>query len=309
MNIYRIKINPSGAGEKTDLEKTFKYCRDNNLLGIGWSVTGLTHTTDWGAYEKCACNDTNNYTSSGLQQPRYIKNNVSPDDLVWTRGPNGSGKYEGKYYLARVTGTWEYRSCNDDAIDIPNMFPCELQEIESQAVPGKVIRSWGGRGRTIQRVNGVSEYSKFLWNDANQNKHYSYDAEDIKFFPLLDAWETEDLLALFLQHEGWRFVPNSANKGTTQKYEFMVTKLGGDLAWTQVKSGDTSIDLNCYKDAKHKVIVWQPRGLYANHPGPKNVTCIKSEAIVEFVRSQYHKGWLPEWLKRKAKLASDIAVG
>lgn len=306
MNVFRIKINP-GSGEDTDLAKTFGYCIENNVLGVGWGLdNGPDHITDWDEYERRF-----HYDRKQLQQPRYINDNVQKGDLVWTRGPNGSGKYESKYYLAQVTSGWEYL-CPPKAnvppkIDIYNIFRCDILPIEdSSAVPGKVIRSWGGRGRSIQRVTNVDAYSKLLWNSKSDNTHYDeIDAENIGLFPLLDAWETEDVLALYLQYRGWRFVPNSANKGTTQKYEFLVTKPGGEFAWTQVKSGHTAIDFDWYKDSDKKVIVWQPNRCYKNDK-PKHVECIDSEDVLQFIRTESANNWLPEWLTLKARLARVV---
>lgn len=295
MNIFRIKINPSGSGASP--HATFKYCLDNGILGVGWQIDhGIGRTTDWETYARHAESEYGD--KKAIQVPRYIKDNVRIDDLVWTRGPNGSKKYEGKYYLARITGEWEYRPSPD--VDIGNVFACDIKEVSADNVPGKVIRSW--RGKTIQRVNEIENYSKFVWNKLVGNEYYSVDETKPCLFQLLDAWETEDVLALFLQHIGWRFVPNSANHGTTQKYEFLVTKPGEKPAWTQVKSGGTCIDLSWYKDAGHEVIVWQPNGHYCGDK-PPNVTCICSETVLEFVRTE--QNWLPKWLINKAKL-SDI---
>ena len=52
-----------------------------------------------------------------------------------------------------------------------------------------------------------------------------YEVEKSEFsdiFLMLDDEETEDLLFLYLQSEGWYVVPNS-RKGDTMSFEFFVT--------------------------------------------------------------------------------------
>lgn len=64
------------------MEATFQYCLDNHFLGVGWRVPEFANTRDWGLYESAAEQEHNS-----IQQPRYIYQNVTPNDLVWTRDP------------------------------------------------------------------------------------------------------------------------------------------------------------------------------------------------------------------------------
>ena len=133
--LFRIHIRPRGGSD--DMPATFQYCLDNGLLGVGWRVDDeLIETRDWDEYEPLA---TQIYGES-LQQPRYIRHNVEPGDLVWTRDPNA------RYYLARVTSGWEYWTSprgRERDIDIANVFRCDFRAVPLDAVPGTVVSGFG----------------------------------------------------------------------------------------------------------------------------------------------------------------------
>ena len=291
MNVFRIKINPSGGD--ADLSDTFQYCLDNNVLGIGWDVHDeLSATRNWTEYEEKAMQRYDN-----INPVAYIKNNVAEDDLVWTRGVGD--EHAGKHFLARIESGWEYYDpslvANGQRYGVENIFRCaSIYEVEADQVPGKVVSSFNGRGNVVQRVSGkhILEYSKYMWNQFQ--KFYPIDKSNMTLFDMLDAEEAEDILFLYLQYKGWRVIPHS-RKGSTMKFEFLAKHLTtGELAYTQVKIGDTEINREQYKSGRW--FLWQLNEHYTGTDAD-NVTCITRNEIKDFIESG--EKWLPGWLNNK----------
>ena len=280
MNLFRIHIRPDGGTD--DMVATFQYCLDNGLLGVGWRVKGLANTEDWEVYKLAA-----NQVHGSIQQPCYIFQNVRPGDLVWTRDPFG------QYYLARVIRSWEYWMSpegQEQDIDIANVYRCEFSNVELDAVPGTIISSFA-RGKTIQRIHNRSAlaYSQYLWNHIGAGQ-LVYDVDDADFpdiFTMLDSEETEDLVFLYLQRQGWYVVPNS-RKRNTLRFEFMLTHSEtGEKALTQVKTGDERLDVDCYSNHPWRVFLFQSNEYYDGHPAG-NVTCIARCDLTAFLRDSIH---------------------
>ena len=98
MTVFRIHIRPSGGDN--DKKKSFKYCLDNRVLGMGWAVkeTGKSRLS-WDEYIVDA-KKIPEYKN--VQNVRYLHCKVKVNDLIWTRDTMGC------YYLGRVTSPWKY---------------------------------------------------------------------------------------------------------------------------------------------------------------------------------------------------------
>lgn len=294
MTLFRIHIRPYGGND--DMDTTFQYCLDYQLLGVGWRVEGLANTQDWDVYQAQA-EQVHDY----IQQPWFIKENVEPGDLVWTRSPCG------QYYLAKITGGWEYWMSEEgriNDIDIANIFRCDLRQVELDAVPGRVVRSFI-LGRTIQSIHhdATLAYSQHLWNELSGQQVYDVDtAQATEFWEMLDPEEMEDLVFLYLQREGWWVVPNS-RMGNTLRFEYMlVHPETGVKALVQVKTGDTWLNIDDYvNDASEDqhIFLFQSN---ENHDGDcvNHITCITQKEVIVFLRQYGDR--MPAWLQRKFNL-------
>ena len=280
------------------MEATFRHCMENDLLGVGWRVDELANTTDWKTYERAATP----VPHKSIQQPRYIYNNVTPGDLVWTRDPKGT------YYLARVTSGWEYWTSDEgreNNIDIANVFRCAFFEVSLDEVPGVVVSSFGNRGRSIQRIwdSSALAYSKHRWNLFAQRDVYDVDLADFPdIFTMLDFEETEDLVFVYLQREGWYVIPNS-RKGNTLRFEFMLANAQtGAKALTQVKSGDTRLNIDDYAEEQWRIFLFQANERYDGRPR-KNVTCITRDELANFL--QENTRLFPQSFRTKLDLIAN----
>ena len=292
MDLFRIHIRPQGGTD--DMAATFQYCLDHGVLGVGWRVDGLDNTDDWEEYEQAAAP-----VHQSIQQPAYIYRSVTPGDLVWTRDPNG------QYYLARVTAGWKYWTTPEGwemDVDIANVFRCDFCEVALDEVPGIVVSRFGLRGKSIQRIRDhrALVYSQSLWNRCAEQQVYEVDVDGFPdIFAMLDAEETEDLVFLYLQSEGWYVVPKS-RKVNLQRFEFMLThSKTGEKAFTQVKTGNVRLNVDCYADDPHRIFLFQSNGHYDGQPAD-NVTCIDCGELKTFLKR--HRCLFPEPFQTKLRL-------
>ena len=269
------------------------------MLGVGWRLNEYRYISDWAEYEAKASEIHNN-----LSTCRYIEKRVNVGDLIWTRDT------EGEYYLARALSGWEYwQSQNgvDLDIDIANIFRCDIRKIEIDSVPGKVVACFRP-ARTIQEVADpkAREYSKYLWNQLVSEPIYTVDHEGIAdIFTMLDDEETEDLVFLYLQSQGWFVVPNS-RKADTMSYEYLlVDPKTGQKAKVQVKTGDVPLNIGDYLKSEEKVFLFQANEIYQGAAN-ENVICITRQEITDFLMGSL--SWLPRIFSKKLALISQAAA-
>ncbi len=298
MNIFRIHIKPGGGNK--NFKQTFNYCLEHNMLGVGWRIDDLTHTKNWEEYSEIAAKKYGKVTICS-----YINRNVKKDDLVWTRDR------EGRYYLAKVVSGWEYftsKKSRVENIDIANVFRCaNILHVDIDKVPGKVVANFRA-SRTIQKVSGhqTLEYSKYLWNELSGNDDYKINSEKISdIFTMLDDEETEDLIFLYLQANGWYVVPNS-RKGDTMSYEFyLINKQSHQKAFVQVKTGNSPIDRNRFEKLIQEgdVYLFQPNNNYKGGDSDRFIHLQKFE-LESFIES--HLKFLPKSIYNKREMINQF---
>lgn len=291
MNIFRMHIKPDG---KASRKRTFEYCLENNLLGVGWKVQDVDNTKNWEDYYEKA-----KEKYGKVNQCDYIRKHVKVDDLMWTRD-----KSKG-YFLAKVVSEWEYFNSEasfNENIDIVNIFRVELLAVPIGAVPGKVIASFRA-SRACQKIDGksIKIYSRILWNELSKIQYY--DTSNDKFddiFLMLDDEETEDLVFLYLQSIGWYVVPSS-RKGDTMSFEYLaINPKTGRRALTQVKTGQSNVPRSSYsnRDSDEHIFLFQTNEKYTEESSGL-VTNISRKNIIDFLRES--RDWLPENFTLKMK--------
>jgi hypothetical protein len=268
----------------------------NGILGVGWRTNSNRNTKKWDEYFNEASQIHDN-----LQVCKYINKWVSEGDLVWTRDADG------QYYLARVLSGWEYwvsQEAIDLNIDVANIFRVVLKNVEIDAVPGKVVACFRAT-RSIQEIADARalEYSKHLWNTLVNEQVYEINkAEFSDILMMLDDEETEDLVFVYLQSQGWYVIPNS-RKGDTMSYEFLlVNPKTQEKALTQVKTGHVSINKDGYANRSEKIFLFQSNELYSGD-GANNVVCISRSELLSFLNKSLH--WFPKSFQTKATLVSQ----
>ena len=276
------------------MRATFEYCLKSKLLGVGWRVDGLANTKDWSRYHKEAVE-----VHGKVAVCKYIQTWVNEGDLVWTRDTLA------QYYLARVSSGWEYRTSEESVeqdIDIANIFRCDIKKVARDAVPGKVVASFRAR-KSIQEVadDTALEYSKFLWNVIAGSKVYELEDDfRVDIFAMLDDKETEDLLFIYLQTQGWYVIPNSRERDTVAFEYFLVRADTGEIAAAQVKTGNVPLNPKDYCDYPHRVFLFQSNDIYGGEEAD-NVICLQRKEVEVFLEKALD--WLPKVFKIKMALS------
>lgn len=295
MTVYRIHIRPRGG--LANPKVSFDYCLKASVLGLGWQTESQNNNVSWEEYETEA---TEIYGSGELSRVRYLKNNIEANDIIWTRDT------EGNYYIGKVLSEWEYYSNRDaqDA-DIVNIVRCELKKVLSvDDVPGKVVACFRP-SKTIQAIRDetASNYSKYLWNKLNGKEFYSLPKVNYKnVYSFLGSEETEDVVFIYLQMQGWVVIPNS-RKGDTMSYEFyLINRKTKEKAIVQVKTGHTALSPKDWSSWKEKVFLFQASGLY-NGSSVGNVVCLKPNEIESFMYA--NKEMLPSNISHWLDIAEN----
>jgi hypothetical protein len=116
---------------------------------------------------------------------------------------------------------------------------------------------------------------------------------------MLDDEETEDLVFLYLQSKGWYVIPHS-RKGDTMTFEYLcVNPLTGEVAGTQVKTGEAPLNKDDYAQFSHKTFLFQSNERYLGI-GAENVESFSRVELLEFLRKS--AAWLPKSFKRKIEI-------
>ena len=293
MFVFRLHLRPHGT-EIATMEETFEYCINNSFLGVGWRLNEVKSTQDWDEYYREAA-----LIHDDLRQVSYIKKWVSQGDLVWTRDTFG------QYFIARVTSPWEYYTTIDSTrrdIDIGNIFRCDIKKVPYDEVPGK-LKNYFIPGRVMMEVGDktVCEYSKLLWNKLVDERVYEINRAQLPdLYSMLDPEETEDLVLLYLQTQGFFFVRSTRQKNTMMFEYLMINPKTLQRALVQVRTGDTAIDLDNYVDMDETIFVFQSNAVYDGE-GDKNVIQITRDNLNNFLLE--NSRWLPKLYELKLKLA------
>jgi hypothetical protein len=310
MRVYRLHIRPDAG------VNSFEYCLKQQVLGVGWQVhVKPRDRLTWDKYEEAA---SKRYSDSGeLSRVRYLHDNVKPNDLIWTRDTAG------KYYLARVRAArgksradsaWEYLDTPlGREADIANVVRCQILPLpQVDDVTGKIVACFRP-SRTIQSISDETTvlYSQLLWNQLSGTEKYKLPHMDWwDIFSFLDAENTEDLIFIYLQCQGWIVVPNS-RKLDTMAYEFIaIHKKTRERAIVQVKTGQTRLATDTWGDYKEKVFLFQAHGHYIGTP-TANVVQIAPKTIERFMTSQIEimPNSISRWIEFAAKMNLSGASG
>lgn len=291
--LWRITIKPASQDKKS-----FEFCLQNNILGVGWCLRkedGTPYTP--ASMEECERWGREQYESQrGFVMAIHALKEMAVDDLIWTR-------HNGVYYLCRVGSTWKY-NCDPDHIyeDVVNYVDVEFHKVGTiETVPGKVVNSFRASA-ALQRVKGESALrcSERLYNAITGTQFYP--DRTVKREEILDFLQPEDVeeaVSLYLQLEKGYLLYSSTNKLSTQTYEFVaVARDGSHRAYSQVKTGHEPLNGDQYRALTangDKVFLFTVDGAYSNTAG---MDLIDKKTLIDFICG--HKDIMPgrirQWL-------------
>ncbi len=254
MTVWKLSIKP----EKKYAKEAFEVCKKRKLVAIGWSkiFNDKQITSKEDSYEALS-KDIN-----GLRTVKKFLEEVKSDDLFWLH-------QEGSYYLCRISSGLSILGPNitDKFLDYDLGHAREAQWVcvPEDMVPGRVQRAVIV-SRTLQRIHcSLQEETAFnkihyeLIRDSNWQPdldiekiiNFVQDTPREKLNEIFSPDDHEDIIAAYLQCQGWILVKSTCFRSKSQ-FEFRMVKKdesGNDshVAYVQVKSGQTHLDINQYR--------------------------------------------------------------
>lgn len=275
MKVWRINLKTAADGVDPRA-----FCFDMGIVGVGWPHQDAESLT-WDEYRTNVKYRNDSNWKAAL---RALHDRMEIDDLVWTRDRKGV------YWLGRITGPWEYRGAPEyRQADVVNVRACDWVRVGAEDTPpGRVANSF--RGRTLQRSKGkgVREFSKLTYNEGADVEHYKVEKVDADVFSLLHPDDVEDLVAIYLQDQGYRLIPSTAKKGTP-RFEFVLRHdADGRKAVVQVKVSDTLAVADYADEADvEEVFLFSARGGYRGR-STDSVRCLDPDEIRDFMHQNRH---------------------
>ncbi len=315
-SLWRLQTNTDSLSGM----KKGKYCIDNKVLAMGWSIndaqlkdnsqkseitTARKNIQSFEDYE----NIIKKYNPFGEkykvnENVRRLYEEVKEDDLVWIRE-------DGLYYLGQVSSSskWKYVGKEEElAEDIANQLSdVKWFKVGDESCVAGGIATALIRGKTLQRIwkDGMIEYSKLLFNELTQSEYYKdiyLKAENREklFYSLLSPTECEDLLCLWLYYKkGYICIP-STNKTSTELYECVLKDpINGKRIFPQVKASDELLDAKKYyelsKEDNCEVWLFTTLGKVINIPNnSSSIFVANPKELFEFVESDIAQNILPQ---------------
>ncbi|MYD61448.1 MAG: hypothetical protein F4W91_10435 [Gemmatimonadetes bacterium] len=277
--LWRLHLRPKCK----DPKDVVRYCLRERILGLGWrgpaQAKGMRgeeymeeHRKHWGKVVYAV--------------REFMK--VKKNHLIWARDE------EGGYLLGRVKSMPHPRwDCNAKKYDMCHVVSAHIvggrsgsEAIRDNEVPGLIkARFSQPRSPAFQSINDdhARDYSCWLFAKKTGADYVPPRPEEC-FINLLDSYDLEDLVVLYLQQDlNWRVVLSS-HAPNTPRYE--VTLVRQSLsAGVQVKHKGQDINASLYKDDAQvdQVFLFAASGNYGNNI-PKNVTIIHPDELIEFAR-------------------------
>ncbi len=294
MSLWRIHLKPDS---KHNIDVA-DFCIRNKIVGIGWGIPQRPNTKEeyWRDGEK-----EYDGASNWKKAVNAMLFRMTPcEDLIWTRNKSGI------YFLGQILSNWYYEDSqkHKDA-DIYNLRKCSWFRVGTMVcVPGKVVNSFRASA-TVQRVHDdtAEEYSQFLFNRLSKTDLFEVGtSKDRDVFSLLSPDDLEDVVGLYLQVCKDYVLYPSTCKTDTQTYEYvLVSKIDSKLAFVQVKTGHSEIEIKNYESLAEWGIVYlfSTSGSYTGKSSHQNIVCLPKKEVEQFLFNQ--RSMMPEriqkWLK------------
>jgi hypothetical protein len=258
---------------------------DNEVLGTGWGTHwgDLRPPLDWNDYLSLA----REIWPKTEHRPVIWFHDAAVGSLVWTRSTTGI------YYLARLTGEWEYRDSEQNrTVDVSNVRRAKIVAVAGAeaAAPGAVVRAFSGPGRAFSRVHdrGAALYSEYLFARLTDEPvpDWHPDLREV-LDSLLGPFDVQDLVAAYLQAERGYIALPARQRDSTIAYEYILRQPDdGHLVAVQVKTGDSWINTDTLPSTGGlRWFVFSTRGRYPSKL-PSHVEAIELADLLRFVRER-----------------------
>ncbi len=263
IGIYRIKLKTKPVQDgKMQQQDVFKYCRDKNIIGLGWEIPdqfkSKTLKIEDAIQTREGAGKKNSFKADMITLSKIHKN-----DIIWVRTEDGI------YYIGKIIDDtykcWDmYDKEGAEKYDIRNIKGCKFYKVGGiEKAPGVIINSFSGPGSTLRRIG--TEYNenlqmkirvicKMIFNEVcdNDSEKFQIEKEEVlDFWTIIDDQEAEEIVALYLQFVENYKVYITTKRRDTPKYEFIMVNSEGEKAAVQVKTGNNvTLKVRDFQDDK-----------------------------------------------------------
>ena len=295
--LWRLHLRPKCK----DAKDVVRYCLKEGILGLGWRGPDKAKGKRGEEYMEMhnrhyKKNYPQDYPKGVASVRDFMK--VKEKDLIWARDAKGG------YLLGRVKNM-PYPRWDRDAKkhDMHHVVLAHIvggqsgsEAIFDHEVPG-LIKARFSRGPTIWRIKDCHARNYSCWLFAKK-----IGSDDVPprpegcFIDLLDSYDLEDLVVLYLQEDqNWRVVLSSHAR-STPRYEVTLVNCKSQSAGVQVKHKGQDICASSYEQDTqvNQVFLFAASGNYGSNI-PENVTIIRPDELVDFARQNL--SLLPESIK------------
>lgn len=295
-NLWKVTIAPGGQDDpKLTARDSFEFCRDHDpqLIGVGWRTPGAGE-------DKAEALKVAHEKYDGIPSPvRILVERMSEGDHAWIYD-----KGTRTYYVCKIKSDWQHGEGGDwDRYDIHQYRIAEWREVPKPLVAGAITRrvTLQVAAQRMDVSEAMREYSAFLYEntssvdelrevlDLRELGNRLRDWNNRALFAALDEDETEDLVGLYLQDQGWRMLKSSTNRShPAVECQFQrVDDDGPKTGYMQVKSGKyIRLDPKEYRhfaDEGATVFLFSTATTpYEGADAPADVETISQEAIRSF---------------------------
>ncbi|NVK24439.1 MAG: hypothetical protein HWE10_05895 [Gammaproteobacteria bacterium] len=273
MKTFKLTIKPASKGK----ESAFDFCKDNGLVGIGWSAAYEEAVPD--GTKKSAQNLLENKWGKVPPQVKYFLNRPKVSDHIWLQK-------NGQYYLCKVTSPPifinqlpQYKVSKLRDLDLGHFYRANWVTIPRKYVLGSVQRGVIAR-RTIQAIKLKPyeyQYNDWLFRKFEREESveqcFNLDAatqqlkalDVTQFFSILNDMEVEDLVSAYVQITRKAVLLKSSTFKSNPDIEFQLNAKDKTI-FVSVKSGQTiqlkPENFTKYLDGNTEVVLFSS----ATHP-------------------------------------------
>lgn len=232
---WRLRMKSGAPGVDHAAARAFAF--QYGWVGAGWGLDG----SPWEDRIEDGSSDAARYLRGAREvypgdrslerALKIVADEMSIGDFCWA--------YEsslGEYWCAEILGDFCYRQGGPfNEFDWHIVRACRWVRVgTADAVPGAIRRAFAGQFGTATELttdrHRIIDAARFAFGDATAPRRND-------LFEAAGPEDLEDLVALYLQSQGWLIYPSTA-KVSMANYEFvMVNSATNEKAGVQVKSG------------------------------------------------------------------------
>jgi len=297
--VWRVRMKSGADG--IDVAAARQFALENGIVGAGWRIDNPPepspmpdNSDNLDLYIECAKSVYPNDSSVEGVALNFGRE-MAVGDICWMHA-----SHKGEYWCCHVDGGFRYRTGgNFDAFDLHITRHCTWACAgAADAVPGVVRRAFATQFGTISRMTTSAEIAI---EAAEIVLGRRTPAQNGDLFALASPEDLEDIVALYLQQQGWRLLPSTA-KVTMASYEFvLVQHETGKRAGVQVKSGNVAHLEQSIADEFDAFFVFLANPTATLEGDPDRIIRIDRDALAVFARQNWKL--LPQRLKMRWPLS------